>query len=144
MTIRSEFFVRESLNRFGSLFFSALLAIGFLSPSTGRTAGVGLDNASNPNYPPAGQSLALNTWVDTGNVAGAAFGGWYFEGNGNWSIGTANQASLGSGSSGMDTGGKSLVVRGFNSATTNATPKRPATLNREGCLRANTFRWISR
>ena len=104
-----------------------VLPIVFLSapllPSIGVCAGVGLDNAANPNYPPAGQSLPLNTWVDSGHVSGSAFGGWYFEGNGSWAIGTSNQASLGSGSSGIDTGGKSLVVRGFNSATTNGYAK---------------------
>ena len=77
-------------------------------------ARVGLDNATNTNYPTAGTNIPINQWVNTGNVSGTPFGGWWFEGNGDWAIGTASQSTLGGGSTALDTGGKSLLLKGAN------------------------------
>ena len=68
-------------------------------------ARVGLDNATNTNYPTASTNIPINQWVNTGNVSGTPFGGWWFEGNGDWAIGTASQSTLGGGSTALDTGG---------------------------------------
>lgn len=77
-------------------------------------ARVGLDNATNTNYPTASTNIPINQWVNTGNVSGTPFGGWWFEGNGDWAIGTASQSTLGGGSTALDTGGKSLLLKGAN------------------------------
>ena len=77
-------------------------------------ARVGLDNATNTNYPTAGTNIPINQLVNTGNVSGTPFGGWWFEGNGDWAIGTASQSTLGGGSTALDTGGKSLLLKGAN------------------------------
>lgn len=94
-------------------FLTAIL-MTFCAAPFGRAANVGYDDASNPNYLAAGQSTPTNQWVNTGNVSGNAFGGWYFEGAGDWAIGTASQSTLGGGSTALDTGGKSLLFKGAN------------------------------
>lgn len=97
--------------------FRCLLLIPVL-PCVGWAARVGLDNASNPNYPAIGSPEAVSTnslgWQDRGNISGTPFGWWNFEGNGDWAVGTASQSTLGGGSTALDTGGKSLLLKGAN------------------------------
>jgi len=82
-----------------------------------RGANLGFDNASNPNYSPASNTTPLHSWINTGNVSGNAFGGWYYEANGNWAIGTGSQNSLGGANTALDTGGKSFVMRAWNTTS---------------------------